>query len=580
MSKAHIPIVSFISGEWSPRLFGRIDIGKYKSACKKLENMIIWPHGGATRRPGLEYVADAKVMNYRPQPELRRLIPFEFNVDQSYVLEFGHQYIRFYRDGAQILDGSGNPLEIPSPFFDNEVKDIGFTQSSDVMYLVHPRTKPQKLARTGVDTFTLSDVTFTAQPAEWSGTNYPGIVTFYQQRLCFSGCPSDPQSIWLSKNFDYTNFTIGANDDDAMRITLASDQVNAINWMISAKELLVGTTGGEWIVGPGNGAALTPTNLRAERQSKNGSRKHRALLIGNSAIYISRDKKKIREMRYDLQADSFTSPDLSLLAEHIPRKQIKEIHHKPTPDSIIWLVLEDGSFAGVTYLKDQDVIAWHRHKTDGIVRSMAVIEEADQSQLWLAVEREGQIRIEVMAQEFDGDSSNDYDCFYVDAGLRLESETTFQNLSGLDHLEGKTVSILADGYSVPPREVVDGSITLDRPANIVQIGLPYEWRITPMNIEGGSPAGISQTKRRRILEVTARLDRSLGIKYQAGEGEAYDLVTRTSDMPLGVATELFTGDKPMQLASNWSREDMFTLFGSDPFPVSILMLVVETVMNE
>lgn len=573
MTRSFVPIVSFTAGEWSPRLAGRIDIAKYQNACKTLKNMIIWPHGGATRRPGFEYIGQAK------ETEVR-LIKFQYNTEQTYIIELGNQYMRFYRDGGQLVDGSQVPREIVTPYLTEELQDIGFTQSGDIMYLVHHNHPPQKLSRTGVDEFSIDPVSFTAQPAEWTANNYPNIVTFYQQRTVWTGCPNNPQTLWFSVSLSYENITPGTSDSSGIRLTLASDEVNAIKWVLPASEILIGTTGGEWIIGGGgSNEVLTPLNVRAQKQSKHGSVKQNPLLIGNSGVYISRNKEKVREMRYDLNIDAFASPELSLLAEHITRKKVKELYHIYTPDSVIWCLLESGELAGCTYLKDQEVIAWHQHETSGTIKSICTLEDDEGSELWLAVERTNGTFIERMHPPFNGDTSEDIACNYVDSGLSYEG-TPVTEILGLDHLEGEEVSILADGARTPNQTVAGGKITLTKAASKIIVGLKYEWALTPMSVEGGNPTGLSQSKRKRIVKISARLERSLGVKYKTENTNETELINRDSSQPLGTPSKLISGDREMQFHGDWNKLGEFTLFGDDLYPVNIIAIVIQLVQNE
>ena len=95
MARVAVQLTNFTGGELSPRLDGRNDIAKYNSGCKTLENMIVYPHGSASRRSGTQFVAEVK-----DSTKKTRLIPFEFSTVQTYILEFGDQYIRFYKDNG------------------------------------------------------------------------------------------------------------------------------------------------------------------------------------------------------------------------------------------------------------------------------------------------------------------------------------------------------------------------------------------------------------------------------------------------------------------------------------------------
>jgi hypothetical protein len=566
MPNATLPLTSFTGGEWSPRLHGRVDIAKYNTACEILQNMVIYPHGGITRRMGLEYIEDAKVANVR-------LIPFEYNREQAYVLEFGENYIRFFRDGAQIAPLSV-PLEVVTTYTEDELQDLSFAQSNDVLYIAHKDHPTAKLERTGPDTFTLTDVSFTAAPADWVAGSYPNAVTFFQSRLVLAG-PS--QKVWLSKVSDLENFTTGSNANDALAYTLSSTQNNSVQWIVPGAKLLIGTTGGEFSLSlPNNDGRL----IQVDRESRFGSKSGRFQLIATGAVYVSRNKKKMREMTYSFEADGYVSPELSLMSEHLTRPGIKEYDYAQDPDGILWVVMEDGTFAGLTYLKSQEVQGWHRHETDGDMVSVCTIEGDTDTEVWFAVSRNGATRIEKMAPAFEGDSPNDIACAYLDSFLTYEG-VAVDTLSGLDHLEGKTVKVLGDGYYLEDKVVESGAITLERECSKIVVGLPYEWRTIPLKLEGGSPVGFSQGKKKRIESLILRLERSAGIQYKIARGDFTALIpTRNFGQNFGEPVELYSGDKPIKLPNSWDRDGQFELKGDSPFPVTILMIGADITVNE
>jgi hypothetical protein len=564
--KATLPLTSFTGGEWSSRLHGRVDIAKYSTACEVLENMVIYPHGGITRRMGMEYIEDAKVASVR-------LIPFEYNRDQTYVLEFGENYIRYYRDGAQIAP-LGTPYETVTTFTAAEIPELDFAQSNDVLYIVHQNHSPLKLSRTGPDTFTLSTVAFTAAPADWVAASYPTSVTFFQSRLVLAG---PAQKVWLSKVSDLENFTTGSNANDALSYTLSSTQNNLVQWVEPAGKLLIGTTGGEFSLSMPDNSAQT---VQVRRESNFGSKTGRTQLIGNSVVYTSRDGRKIREMAYSFEADGYVSPELSLLSEHLTRPGIKEYDFAQNPDGILWTVMDDGTFAGFTYLKSQEVQGWHRHSTDGEVVSVCTIEGDTATEVWFAVTRNGATRIERMAQAFEGTSTNDVACAYLDSFLTYDGAAATV-ISGLDHLEGKTVRIMGDGYYLADKVVASGSITLERSCTKVVVGLPYTWRVVPLRLEGGSPTGVSQGKRKRIESLVVRMERSAHISYKIYGHDFEALIpTREFGQNFGEPIELFTGDKKIKLPNSWDRDGQFELKGDSPFPATILMIAADVTVNE
>ena len=158
MPRTTASINSFVSGEFSAKLDGRTDFEKYNSGCKTLENMLVHPQGAAARRVGTQHIASVKTAANKT-----RLIPFEFSTTQTYILEFGNQYIRFYKDKGQILS-SGSAYEISTPYLTAELFEIKFAQSADVMYLVHPNHEAMKLSRTDHTAWSLDQVEFTNGP--------------------------------------------------------------------------------------------------------------------------------------------------------------------------------------------------------------------------------------------------------------------------------------------------------------------------------------------------------------------------------------------------------------------------------
>ena len=158
MPRTTASINSFVSGEFSAKLDGRTDFEKYASGCKTLENMLVHPQGAAARRVGTQFIAEVKTSAAKT-----RLIPFEFSTTQTYILEFGNNYIRFFKDKGQIFS-SGSAYEISTPYLTAELFEIKFAQSADVMFLCHPNHEVMKLSRTAHTSWTLAEVDFTDGP--------------------------------------------------------------------------------------------------------------------------------------------------------------------------------------------------------------------------------------------------------------------------------------------------------------------------------------------------------------------------------------------------------------------------------
>ena len=184
MPKQLLAVPSFTAGELSSRMQGRTDFQKYFSGATRLENFVVMPHGPVTRRPGTYFVSEVKTSSAKT-----RLVAFTFSTTQTYILEFGNTYIRFYKDKGQILD-SGSAYEISSPYLTAELFDIKFAQSADVMYICHPNHEVMKLARTGHTSWSLDEIEFTDGPYLSQNTTAttmtPGATTGDDQTLTAS----------------------------------------------------------------------------------------------------------------------------------------------------------------------------------------------------------------------------------------------------------------------------------------------------------------------------------------------------------------------------------------------------------
>ena len=669
MARVAVQLTNFTGGELSPRLDGRNDLQKYPTGCKTLENMIIFPHGSAARRSGTQFVAEVK-----DSSKETRLIPFEFSTTQTYMLEFGNQYIRFYKDNGQILSG-GSAYEISSPYLEAELFDIKFAQSADVMYICHPNHPVQKLSRTGHTSWTLADVVFTNGPfmdhnietttmtashtnagqtgtltlssttgvnsnQGWLSTDvgrlvhmldghvkitgytsstvvdievltdisngsattdfalgsfsdttgHPSCVTFFEQRLVFAATLSQPQTLFFSKSGDYENMDDGYHetvaDDDAIIYTIASNQVNAIRFMTATRTLIIGTAGGEFAVsGGGTDIAITPTNILIKKQSNNGAANVDALAVGNATLFLQRARRKLRELAYNFDVDGYVAPDLTILAEHISEGGFKQLSYQQEPNQIIWGVRNDGQLIGLTYQREQQVVAWHRHIFGGsaVCESVATIPTDDSEyQTWVINKRTingATKRYVEYIHQYDFDETDDTSFNFLDSQLSYDGSPA-TTISGLSHLEGETVSVLADGATHPDKVVSSGSITLDRSASKVKVGLGYTSLLQTMRIDAGSQNGTSQSKTKRIYEITARLYESIGVEIGPDLDNMERIPFRSSANAMDSGINVFTGDKEIEFRGNYETDGFIFVRQTQPLPLTILSLYPKLQTND
>lgn len=656
---------AFNAGEFSPLMTARVRFEKYRNALATCLNAVPLVQGGVTRRSGTKYVAEVK-----DSSKATRLVQFEFSTTQAYILEFGDQYMRVYKDRGQVLSGM-SAYEIVTPYLEADLFELKFAQSNDVLYVAHPDYAPRKITRTGHTAWTINTISFSDGPYQtvnttattitpsgttgsvtltastaifaatdvgrlvrvkhsstwgwatitaftsttvvtattgrdfaattasvdwrlglWSATTgYPSCVTFFEDRLWWAGATNSPQRLDGSRSGDYENMAPTAADgtvanDNAVGITLNANNVNVIRWLLDdEKGLLVGTTGGEWIVRPSTTSeALSPTNVKATRPTTNGSANVPALRAGKAAIYVQASGRKVRELAYVFQSDGFASPDMTPLSEHITVSGVKEFTYQQEPYSLLWFVRNDGVLAALTYERDQDVIGWHRHiiggafgSGDAVVESAACIPNPDGTadELWLVVKRtiNGATKryVEYMTPFWQGGQAQE-DAFYVDCGATYDGVPA-DTISGLGHLEGETVSVLADGAVHPDCVVESGAITLNYEASVVQIGLAYNTDIETLNIEAGAADGTAQGKTKRIHSVVFRFFETLGLLYGPDENTLSRATFRTSADHMSGPPALFTGDYGFNFEDRYSGHGRVYVRQDQPLPLTILAMM-------
>ena len=671
MPRTTLALTSFVSGEFSPKMDGRTDFEKYSSGAKTLENFLVHPQGAATRRVGTQFIAEVKSSAAKT-----RLIPFEFSTTQTYILEFGNNYIRFFKDKGQILSG-GSAYEISTPYLTAELFDIKFAQSADVMYITHPNHEVMKLSRTGHTSWTLTEVEFTDGPylatnttsttltpasagvgtginitasavtginggagfqttdvgriisfnsgkakitsrssttivvctittafastaatADWNlgafsdTTGHPSCVSFFEQRLVFAGTLDEPQTLFFSKAGDYENMTTGTNADDAMVYTIASNQVNAIRYMKAVRTLVVGTTGGEFTVSAdGTDASITPTNITIKKQSSFGSANVDAIPAGNAILFLQKAKRKIRELQYNFDSDGYQAPDLTILNETVTNSGITEMSYQQEPNSNIWCVRDDGVLACLTYQRSENVIAWTRHIFGGafdsgnaVCESVASISGTlTEDEVWVIVKRtiNGATKRYVECfSDFDFDETDANDFKFLDSHLSYSGSAT-TTLSGLAHLEGQTVSILADGAAHANKTVSSGAITLDRSVTKACVGLSYDSILQTMRIEGGAAEGTSQGKTKRISKVVLRLFETVGVKVGPSLTNLETIPFRTTSSLLSNPVDtLLSGDKEIEFNDDYNSDGFIFIKQDQPLPCSILAIYPTLVTSD
>ncbi len=167
----HPYLNAFTTGEVTEQLLARQDWAKYIHAAACLKNFVVRPHGGAARRAGLIFLGQAKFPDRRV-----RLKKFEFSITQAYTVEFGHLYARFWANRMRV-EVAGVPVEVVTPYTEDDLRELRFEQSADVMYIAHVDHDPRKLQRTSGTSFALGVINFSPPPTDEAPIAPSGTLT-------------------------------------------------------------------------------------------------------------------------------------------------------------------------------------------------------------------------------------------------------------------------------------------------------------------------------------------------------------------------------------------------------------------
>lgn len=702
MAKFRPAINSMATGEIMPEMHGRWDHQKYASALARCRNMISRPHGCVYRRPGTIHVHAAKYSDKKA-----RFIEFDFNSteSQAYVIELGHQYMRFYTADGVVLSGS-TVYELATPWTEDQIWAVSYHQSSDVVFMAHSAVAPRKLIRkdhadwelvtldfrlSGHDlsiadgnsdgkadgkqndtltlpasrkftekmivkgvtpsgetewfeyhgdgyweapagsalTITFKDTPSTSSgnteiksvytsagvlntdwhdldtdnsaPDYWTGSNWPALVRLYEDRLVLGADPEHPTLLHMSRNGEYTDFRKNTADsgepldDDSIWKKAEGAKPAPLRWLMGGNDLLAGTSSSELRIWSGtDGTALTPADCISNQQGAIGSADMPARMAGNSVLYVSFTGRKLFRISFDFGSYKYTSREVSLMAQHIPGGGLVDMAYCVEPDGVLWAARKDGLLAACTYLPEEDVSGWHLHELGGggKVESVASIPGERGHELWLLVRRlnaDGTVRRDVermvprfIAQNDDGSIREDAsEALFVDSGVTYRGANV-TSLSGLGHLEGKTVQVLANGSVMPERVVQSGSISLDKPASLVHVGLASTAEIVSLPLEIPLQSGTSQSMKKRVVGVWVHLMDSIGGEAGTGPSDARNyeaLLPDVASITPGLAPKLESGRKYVAFSEGYEDDAVVAVRQSQPLPMTIVCLIPEVVIG-
>lgn len=403
--------------------------------------------------------------------------------------------------------------------------------------------------------------------------NYPSVVNYYQQRKVYANSKKNPQTIYTSQTGTSDNFNISRPlvATDAIEITLSEREVNEIRHIVAMNDLVVLTSAAEWKVNGADGAFSASPAPIAKPQSYYGCSHVMPVVSGNMILFVQAGGSVLRDLGYTYVSDSYDGDELTIFANHLfKHRQIIDMAYSKEPFRIVWCVLSDGKLAGLTYNRKQEINGWHRHETDGDFESVVCIREGFEDVAYFIVKRiiNGQVKryVERMASRIVDKAT---DSIFLDSALKYEGNPV-DELHGLEHLEGKTVYVNADG-GFEECIVKNGSIKLNNEASIISVGLPYEFELETLGIEGENTHGL----KKMINRVSIKIDESredFCIVGSNGEKYQNERSIGTFDDSINDSTLLVSKDIDATVYSDWEEEATVHLVQDKPFPLSVLSI--------
>lgn len=413
--------------------------------------------------------------------------------------------------------------------------------------------------------------------------NYPSAVCYFEQRRCFAATNNNPQNIWMSRPATESNFSssLPTNDGDAISFKIASREQNRIRHLVPIDDLVAFTVGSEFRIYT-NADIVAPSTIAARPQSYTGASQVQPVTTNGTVLYVQAQGDRVRELGFvgDAGTRAYRSNDLCRVAHHLfDDHLIVDMAFVSGSQAVCWCVRNDGKLVALTYVPEEKVIAWHLHDTNGVVESVASVFESGLPVVYVVVRREIDGEQRRYIEQMNGwRTTTRQNAFFVDAGLTY-SGTPRTTFSGLDHLEGCEVAVLADGAVMPCTTVTDGSITIQHPASVVHVGLPYRAlaKTLPLALEGVEAA--VQAQRKSIKKVSLNVDKSSGLKAGKSEDALYEAKERTNE-PYGAPPSLLSGYVDIPVSAGWSDGGQVVVAQDDPLPLSILSMVLEVSLGQ
>lgn len=410
--------------------------------------------------------------------------------------------------------------------------------------------------------------------------DYPAATAYHEQRRWFAGTNEKPQVLWGTRTGTEANLTssIPSRDADALELRVASMQNNQILHLVPLTDMIAFTAGGEFRVFADGAPAITPTSVSIKPQGYSGANNVQPVVTSGSILYVQSQGSHVREFAYGGESSNygFKSVDISIMAPHrFNGHSLTQLAYVRAPEPTAWAVRNDGVLMGLTYVPEQQVYAWHAHDTEGLVESVCVVAEGSEDVLYVVAQRtvnERAVRyIERLRTRL---FSEPKDAFFVDSGLTYDGAPT-TTVSGLYHLEGCTVDILADAAVETRQTVTNGTVTLGTAASVVHVGLPItaDAQTLPLTMEGAQALGQGTTK--NVSKVHMRVSQSSLVQAGPTFDRLREYPARAVTDPYGSPPALRDGEVSLSIDPAWNQEGGVCVRQDKPLPLTVLSMTLE-----
>lgn len=421
---------------------------------------------------------------------------YKSNNDQNFT-ESGTVTTPTWMKAVAVTDADNGSGKLTVDFSRNPYSNDGTAKITEVV-------SPTEVKVSVITDFANTDKTQVYALSSWNDDNgYPKMACFFQDRLVLAATKKEPYSIWMSRTGDYPNFGIekvdgGVTDDSAIKADLITRNGFEILHLVPAKDLVILTTGNEWIIE--GSSVITPAKINPRPQTMRGSNTCPPQHIGNRIVHVQRSGKTVRDLGYQYDADNYNGDDLTLLATHLTEgHKLVSSAYIQEPNSTLYYVRDDGVLLSLAFIKEQNVFAWSHHKTDGKYKKVASIPNGASDVLYVTVERNGKTYIERFNPNME--AAVYMDSYVTGSGSSVEAS----------HLAGKTVQVLADGTRMQDAVVPENGLAVfGQSFSDITIGLAYETRVEQPGPDIGLKEGTMQARISKINTVVLRVEKSYG----------------------------------------------------------------------